>query len=318
MSDWYAEVDFLPQQDRILRRGDSGDEVMELQRRLSAVGFPLTLDGQFGPATEHAVRAFQNKAGLVVDGLAGPKTDLMLRHATAGEETGERSEQSTAAEMEHQRPTAGNEKASEALASEGLLGQQDLFWAAEELSVPVAAIMAVNEVESRGSGFFSNGRPAILFERHIMARRLRHHGIDPAPHIASEPELVNRSAGGYLGGVREYGRLERAQQIHHDSALESASWGLFQIMGFHWEHLDYDSVRHYVECMHSCEREHLAAFVRFIQKDPVLLSSLRHQQWSRFARRYNGPAYARNRYDEKMARAFDNHAMGLRESGLMA
>lgn len=315
MSDSNDEVDFLPQQDRILRQGDTGDEVLELQRRLSAAGFPLTLDGQFGPATERALRSFQNRAGLVMDGLAGPKTDHMLRQL----ETAQGRHLSPAPGETHHPPLAGDEGNSEPPASEHrLLGQQDLVWAAGELKVPVAAIMAVNEVESRGSGFFSNGRPAILFERHIMARRLRQHGIDPAPHIASEPDLVNTSAGGYRGGIREYERLERAQRIHHDSALESASWGLFQIMGFHWQHLDYDSVRHYAECMHRSEGEHLAAFVRFIQKDSVLLSSLRHQQWARFARRYNGPAYARNRYDVKMAQAFENHSRGLRESDLLA
>ncbi|MGM0638456.1 MAG: N-acetylmuramidase domain-containing protein [Pseudomonadota bacterium] len=315
MSDSYDEVDFLPQQDRVLRRGDTGDEVLELQRRLSTAGFPLALDGQFGPATERALRSFQNRAGLVMDGLAGPKTNHLLRQWLAKQG----SHLPPAAEETPHPPLAGDGTHREPPATEQrLLGQRDLVWAAGELKVPVAAIMAVNEVESRGSGFFSNGRPAILFERHIMARRLRQHGIDPAPHIASNPDLVNTSAGGYQGGIREYGRLERAQQIHHDSALESASWGLFQIMGFHWQHLDYDSVRHYVECMHRSEGEHLTAFVRFIQKDPVLLSSLRHQQWARFARRYNGPAYARNRYDAKMAQAFENHSRGLRESDLLA
>lgn len=300
MSDWYSEVDFVPRRDLVLRRGDSGDEVRALQQRLNAAGFSLTVDGQFGPLTEQAVRAIQKRSGLVVDGLAGPKTEAVLDEV--------RQEDS---DQHGHRPNPRP-------ADDRLLGQRDLEWAADELKVPVAAVMAVNEVESRGSGFFSNGRPAILFERHIMARRLRHHGIDPAPYVASAPDLVNTSPGGYAGGVREYERLERAQQIHHDSALESASWGLFQIMGFHWQHLEYDSARHYVECMHRGERAHLDAFVRFIQKDTVLLSSLRHQQWDRFARRYNGPAYARNRYDVRMAQAFERHRHGLDESGMLA
>lgn len=314
MSDWYTEVDIRPLPGRLLRRGDSGDDVLELQRRLGRAGFPLALDGQFGPATERAVRAFQSRVGLVADGRVGPKTDLMLGRPSPAEV----GHQAAIAERGPCRPLASEGANGEPPSGERLLSQQDLVWAAGELNVPVAAIMAVNEVESRGRGFFSNGRPAILFERHIMARRLRHHGIDPAPHIAEAPELVNPSAGGYLGGVREYGRLERAQQVHYDSALESASWGLFQIMGFHWQHLDYNSARHFVACMHGGEREHLAAFIRFIQKDPVLLSSLRHQRWERFARRYNGPAYARNRYDVRMAQAYHSHLQGLRESGLLA
>lgn len=279
------EADFVVQQERMLRRGDGGEEVMALQRRLHQAGLRLAIDGDYGPATERAVCAFQRRVGLVADGIAGPKTLQALRESPPDER---------------------------------LLQQADLEWAAAELGVPVAAVMAVNEVESRGSGFFPNDRPAILFERHIMYRRLRQHGLDPAPHRARHPELVNPSSGGYAGGVREYDRLTRAQRIHHDSALESASWGLFQIMGFHWQHLGYDSARHYVECMHRGERDHLDAFVRFIGKDRRLHDSLRDQDWARFARYYNGPAYARNRYDEKMARAFARHSQALGDRGMLA
>ncbi|WP_445000904.1 N-acetylmuramidase domain-containing protein [Halomonas mongoliensis] len=300
MSDWYSEVDFVPRRDLVLRRGDSGDEVRALQQRLNAAGFSLTVDGQFGPLTEQAVRAIQKRSGLVVDGLAGPKTEAVLDEARQedSDQHGYRS---------NPRPP-----------DDRLLGQRDLEWAADELKVPVAAIMAVNEVESRGSGFFSNGRPAILFERHIMARRLRHHGIDPIPYCTRHPDLVNTRWGGYIGGIREYERLARAQRIHETSALESASWGLFQIMGFHWQHLGYTSVQHYVELMHRSERDHLEAFVRFIRRDTMLLSSLRNQEWARFARRYNGPSYEKNRYDLKMAQAFERHRHGLRESGMLA
>lgn len=292
MSDWYSEVDFVPRRDDVLRRGDSGDEVRALQQRLNAAGFVLAVDGQFGPRTEQAVRAFQTRSGLVVDGLAGPRTETMLDQAR--QEDGSPAEASSA-DTATDRDDGDEVRESQGPADERLLGQRDLEWAADELKVPVAAIMAVNEVESRGSGFFANGRPAILFERHIMARRLRHHGIDPTPYCTRYPDLVNTRWGGYMGGTREYERLGRARKIHETSALESASWGLFQIMGFHWQHLGYRSVQHYVERMHRSERDHLEAFVRFIRRDSMLLSSLRNQEWARFARRYNGPSYEKNR-----------------------
>lgn len=276
--------DFVVQQENMLRRGDDGEAVKALQRRLHEAGHRLTIDGDFGPATERAVRAFQRRVGLVVDGIAGSKTLQAL----------------------HESPP-----------DERLLKQADLEWAAAELGVPVAAVMAVNEVESRGSGFLPDGRPAILFERHIMYRRLRHHGIDPEPHRAQHADLVNTSAGGYAGGAREHDRLTRAQRIHPDSALESASWGLFQIMGFHWQHLGYDSARHYVERMQQGERDHLDAFVRFIGKDRRLHDSLRDRDWARFARYYNGPAYARNHYDVKMAQAFARHSSALGDDGVV-
>ncbi|WP_432787795.1 peptidoglycan recognition protein family protein [Novosphingobium rhizosphaerae] len=58
------------EQDRpTLRRGDSGALVAALQRALE-----IDDDGKFGPGTEKAVRAAQRKAGLVPDGIVGPKS----------------------------------------------------------------------------------------------------------------------------------------------------------------------------------------------------------------------------------------------------
>lgn len=58
-----------------LRRGDRGPRVVELQSALNAIGGArLVTDGDFGPATEAAVFAFQFGANLTRDGIAGPAT----------------------------------------------------------------------------------------------------------------------------------------------------------------------------------------------------------------------------------------------------
>ena len=62
-----------------LRRGESGPAVKRLQQALAKAGFsPGRADGQFGPATEAAVIAFQHSAGLLPDGIAGPRTQAAL------------------------------------------------------------------------------------------------------------------------------------------------------------------------------------------------------------------------------------------------
>ena len=58
----------------VLRRGSEGSTVEALQVWLRARGYPLTIDGDFGPATELAVKAFQNVFALKVDGVVGPAT----------------------------------------------------------------------------------------------------------------------------------------------------------------------------------------------------------------------------------------------------
>ncbi|MEG6992119.1 N-acetylmuramidase domain-containing protein, partial [Pseudomonas aeruginosa] len=55
-------------------------------------------------------------------------------------------------------------------------------------------------------------------------------------------------------------------------------------------------------------------FVRFIEADPALLKALKGRKWAEFARRYNGPAYARNLYDVKLERAYARHSEAMREN----
>lgn len=57
-----------------LRRGMAGDSVAQLQRQLVRAGFPVSVDGRFGPQTEAAVRRFQEARGIGVDGVVGPQT----------------------------------------------------------------------------------------------------------------------------------------------------------------------------------------------------------------------------------------------------
>ncbi len=63
----------------ILRRGSDSDAVGELQELLRAKGFTLTIDNDFGAATEMAVKQFQAKAKLEADGIVGADTWAALR-----------------------------------------------------------------------------------------------------------------------------------------------------------------------------------------------------------------------------------------------
>ncbi|AFY56066.1 putative peptidoglycan-binding domain-containing protein [Rivularia sp. PCC 7116] len=57
-----------------LRFGDRGNSVRILQRLLVAKRYPISVDGDFGVLTETAVKAFQSRRGLRVDGIVGPRT----------------------------------------------------------------------------------------------------------------------------------------------------------------------------------------------------------------------------------------------------
>ncbi|WP_312668976.1 N-acetylmuramidase domain-containing protein [Stutzerimonas nitrititolerans] len=263
---------------QLLSNGSRGLAVRNLQAALALAGFKIEVDGDFGDNTEAVVRAYQRKVGLVDDGVAGPKTQAALK----GFDTSR------------------------------YLKRKDLQQAADRLGVPLASVMAVNQVESKGEGFAANGRPVILFERHVMHARLQAHGITErtADNLAAQhPNLVNRKPGGYIGGPAEHQRLAQAkQQIHEAAALESASWGLFQIMGYHWQRLGYMDAQHFADTMGLSEAAQLDAFVSFIEADPALHKALKARNWKQFARIYNGPAYAKNLYDVKLTRAYAEFA----------
>ncbi|PZR14524.1 MAG: peptidase [Archangium gephyra] len=67
-----------------LKQGANGAAVRDLQTRLRAHGYNVSVDGQFGPGTAGAVRAFQAWKGLGVDGVVGPRTWQALRAAPTG------------------------------------------------------------------------------------------------------------------------------------------------------------------------------------------------------------------------------------------
>jgi peptidoglycan hydrolase-like protein with peptidoglycan-binding domain len=63
-----------------MRKGSSGDQVVKLQKCLNKIiGSDLDADGEFGPATEKAVRSFQKKYKLEIDGIVGPKTRTKIK-----------------------------------------------------------------------------------------------------------------------------------------------------------------------------------------------------------------------------------------------
>ena len=69
----------LPTAAPVMRTGSKGQEVKDLQPRLSALGFYSgKIDGEFGPGTKEAVTAFQKANGLEADGIVGEETRELL------------------------------------------------------------------------------------------------------------------------------------------------------------------------------------------------------------------------------------------------
>jgi N-acetylmuramidase len=170
----------------------------------------------------------------------------------------------------------------------------------DTLSVKLPQLLAVVTVETSGCGYFADRRPAILFERHIFSKQTG------GKFDAAHPDISNPVAGGYSHGAAEYDRLAKAAQLDREAALKSASWGLGQVMGFNFVMAGYDSVETMVQKNVGSEDEQLKAMAKFL-KASGLDRPLAAQDWTSFARGYNGADFARNLYDSKLAAAFQRY-----------
>lgn len=196
-----------------IRLRSRGSSVSFLQELLGKIGYETPSSGYFGVETEVAVKDFQMKNQLVVDGEVGIKTWALLFDKTKPAE----------------------------VFGDVFLSEQDLVDFAGKYQVDLAAVKAVNEVESSGKGFIIDGRPKILFEGHIFWRQLKAKGISPVNFSCSSYEKVlykDSTRKNYIGVSKEYGRLEQAASISTDpkfreATLSSASWGNYEVMGFH-------------------------------------------------------------------------------------
>lgn len=183
-----------------------------------------------------------------------------------------------------------------------ILTTQDFQDAATALGCEVAAIQAVCQVEAPRGGFNPDGSPTTLFEGHKFYKYTDGRFAFKAPDLCF-PVWTKKHYG--RNWTEEQNRLSRAMALDQESAWMSASWGKFQIMGFNHHVVGFDTIGEFVTAMKKDEREHLMAFVKFVQKTG-LVPSLRGKDWAGFARGYNGAGFAANAYDTKLATAYAN------------
>ena len=164
------------------------------------------------------------------------------------------------------------------------------------LGVSAPEVWALLTVETGGFGFLQDRRPQILFERHV------YHRLTQGRHASGHADISNANAGGYVGGSGEYTRLDNALSLDREAALQSASWGIGQVMGFNYALAGFASIDDMVAAMAKDENEQLLAMANFI-KGNNLARALQRRNWASFARGYNGPEFKKNEYDTRLAAA---------------
>lgn len=168
----------------------------------------------------------------------------------------------------------------------------------KKFAIDTATIRAFADVEASGFGFLVDGRPRILFESHWF------HKLTDGKYDATNPNISTPTwVQNYRGGTAEYSRLEEATNLDKIAALQSTSWGLFQILGVHYKEAGYNTVEEFVhDQFESTEKQIEICFKFIVNKN--LDDDLREHRWVDFVRSWNGPFSTQNNYAERLAEAY--------------
>lgn len=268
-----------------LKQGSKGADVLAwqtflLQRKI----FNGTPEGTYGSFTAKATSAFQKQEKLPETGIVDEATLKSAR------------------KYGFELPSLKSVSKPTPKPAPPTLTKKDVDDVALQLGVSPASVRAVCLVESSGGGFLPDGRAKIRFEGHIFWKELLRRSIPPEPIALKNPTLCFKdyTRQHYRDPAGEWERLISARAISLDAANASASWGMFQIMGFNFLQSGYPSVGEYIADMARSERQQLIAFSKFISAQG-LVEFLKKQNWLEFAKKYNGPRYIENKYDTKLA-----------------
>lgn len=191
---------------------------------------------------------------------------------------------------------------------------------ATEFRVPVANLAAIVHVESRGKVYATvdgEQRPVILFEPHLFYRKLKGAARDEAValKLASakwNKRLYPKSQAGRWRQIEEGQALCARHGVSDVAAFESASYGVGQVLGEHWDDLGFASFSDFYSLMMSGAAGQIEIMCRYIVRNG-LLDELQEGRWPAFFRGYNGPAWQRNGYDKAIEAALPLYGAGRAE-----
>ena len=248
-------------------RGSTGPNVRAWQQFLIGAGHlpPHSDDGVFGPKTEQATRSWQAAEGFPatqVDGIAGPLT-LGSAHGQG---------------------------------FDGHAGEHDLVRVtADGLGIDPDLMRAFEIVESGGRA------NACRFEPHIARRKMgeRADAIPYTPKSRSQRWSLVRTE-------TSRGAFDRALAMHDDQAwrqamIESASWGLFQVLGSHL--IGMFGVDDAVQAFDDDPKiVSFALVASWFRASPQALRAAKAEDLRKLTRLYNGPGQV-DRYSAKLTEA---------------
>lgn len=190
-----------------------------------------------------------------------------------------------------------------------------------------SVILAFIEVETSGKGFDpKTGKIIIQFEPHYFKKFAieQYNEYHKIVQKQLNGEVLLMSEKFYLHSWKEvisnkvslqkeeWNVFEIANDINPVAAKKSTSFGLGQIMGFHWKRLGFISVEDMWEDANKGVENQFNQLIKFIDTDPKLSYAIKNKNWSKIASIYNGAYYKelakklnREPYDISMSKAYE-------------
>jgi hypothetical protein len=103
--------------------------------------------------------------------------------------------------------------------------------------------------------------------------------------------------------------LARAAELDQNAALQSASWGIGQVLGENFQAAGFSDAGSMVTAMCGAEDAQILAVCKFLTSSG-LDRALRNHDWAGFARGYNGPNYVKYSYDTKLLQNYQKYSVG--------
>jgi hypothetical protein len=176
--------------------------------------------------------------------------------------------------------------------------EADFVRIAADYKLEAATFRAVAAVEGGVSGFGSDGRPIILFERRLFSR-LTNHQYDQ-----SHPNVSSTTPGGYPRSQADrWAQLAEAYELDPEAAFKATSFGVSQMLGMQYSAFGFETAGELVRYMSRSEANQYESILRYARANNMIDALQRHD-WAAFARRYHGPAYASFGYDRKLSDAY--------------
>ncbi|NVZ19859.1 N-acetylmuramidase family protein [Pseudomonas costantinii] len=172
--------------------------------------------------------------------------------------------------------------------------------------IPVNLIRAFATVESGGrSGFGPAKFPVIAYERHIFYKYTQPKYETAYPNL-SAPYSAKADAQWKINNKDQataWQTLRAAYTLNPEAALKSASYGMFQIMGFNYAACGFKDVFVFVAAMKLNAGEQLQAFVSFCKQNPALIKAMKNKDYVGMARNYNGADFGN--YDKRIQKEYE-------------